>query len=253
MPLNFRQLIFANRVGQQAVKLGKDIQTDHDIIEEELIKPSEMKTDASTAEPMVTSEDPQVAQTHDQPNLVQLVKYKQQLRTENDRRLHRRKLADLALTKRKEEDVLQSEVQTTSDDVEEQIYEQRQKLNLESNEIPMTTDEKSTKIGPMGTKSKEEEEMLDDENVFQERKQRTRMRSRRQGNLSDSNTPRLRENPDIGLNTLRRLNSKSTPIMQFSLCKKCGAIINEIHPTAQFSQREPGLSPNSIVFLIVRL
>nr|ACI90383.1 hypothetical protein [Philodina roseola] len=101
-----------------------------------------------------------------------------------------------------------------------------------------TTDEKPMKISQATTK--EEEEILDDENIFQSRTQRGRTRNRKYGNQSDSNTPRLRENPDFGLTTLRRANERSTSIMQFNICKKCGAMMNdvEIHPAAQFSQRE---------------
>lgn len=82
------------------MKLGKDIRSDHDILEEELIKPLRTKSIETNTTVGSTEENLQAAETHDQPSIIQLIKYKQQIHVENDRRVHRQKLAALAKSQR---------------------------------------------------------------------------------------------------------------------------------------------------------
>ena len=97
---DLKNLMLANRVGQQVVRLAKNIRSDHDILEEELIQP--MKTKENLP---IKTDDQIETQTHEEPSVKQLIKYKQNIRLENDRRLHREHLASLATAAREKEQI----------------------------------------------------------------------------------------------------------------------------------------------------
>jgi hypothetical protein len=202
--------------------MGKDIRSDRDILDEEVIRPMKTKSTANMSTNF-TPEDLQTGQTYDEPSIPQLIKYKQQIRTENDRRLHRQKLADLAKTQREKEQSLQSDVTIKPDEIEQQ-----QKFGDDQVVSRVATETNNHKVAykPI-VKSKEEEEILDDENVFQPRKTRPRERQRNKLLTSLSNTAYIgkRYMPDLRL-SMRKGDENAVPIMQFGICKVCG---NEIH------------------------
>ena len=180
--------------------MRKDIHSDHDILEEEIIKPIKFKSYSSSTDNLSTnlvSEDLQNAQTYQEPSVPQLIKYKQQIRTENDRRLHREKLAEVAKTQREKEDIFQSDLSLKSEEIQQQNL-----IDGESQIVPSTNLSNKPII-----KSKEEEEILNDENQFQSRQNRYRERPRYK-----SSTPYMREMKKSDEN---------------KICKVCGNVINE--------------------------
>lgn len=208
------------------VRLGKDIRSDRDILEEELIKPSKTKAniaEARTTDPSahLVSDDLQHAQTHTEPTTKQLIEYKQKIRLENDRRLHREKLAELAKTQRQKEHILQPDLQTKSSEVQQQQLDDDQKL-------PHVAPERSKGIHKPIAKSKEEEDILNDENIFQPREQRQRDRNRNKTSTSRSNSPYIRRQYVENLSsTSKKVYDTSTPRMQFGVCKVCGTVMND--------------------------
>jgi rubrerythrin len=193
--------------------MGKNIRSDHDILEEELIKPIKYKSYPSPTDNISTnliSEDLQNTQTYEQPSVPQLIKYKQQIRTENDRRLHREKLAQVAKTQREKEDL-----SLKSKEIQQQ--------KLIDGELQIVPSEKitSTNLSHKSiVKSKEEEEILNDENVFKSRQNRYRERPRNKLSTPYSNTSYIRGGnmPDF-----RSLMKKPNENI---ICKVCGNAIN---------------------------
>ena len=236
-----------NRFGQQAVKLGKNIRSDRDILDEEVIKPTKAAADSAPVDstpvdPLSTDQPP--PEIGQQPSVLQLVKYKQQIRTENDRRAHRQELADLAKRQRDKEGVSQSDLSVAPTDIHQQEEDKEQGLGEEP--IP-TSAIPETGAVPVAQKSlipqsKEEEEILNDENVFRARTQKPRTRARNKMNTSRANTPfiRGRDGADFA-GTMRRGEERSAPIMQFGVCKKCGSMMDtENNPTSADDQRASG-------------
>ena len=201
--------------------MGKDIRSDHEILEEELIKPTKAKANVSSitnTDVPLTSEDPLHAETHDEPSIKQIIKYKQKIRTENDRRLHREKLAELAKQAYGKEQSLQSDLLTNPDEVHElQKSDDNQTL---SNIAPVKKVTKSSYV-PIA-RSKEEEEILNDENIFQPRRQREKYRNKLSTSQSNTPYPRRQSIGDMG-STGRREDGK---FMQSGVCKVCGNIMN---------------------------
>ncbi|CAF2986392.1 unnamed protein product [Rotaria sp. Silwood2] len=235
---NLRNLVFANRLSQQAVKLGKDIRSDRDILEEELLKPmkSKSKTSSTTdASIYSVSEDFQYEQTHEQPSVPQLIKYKQHIRDENDRRQHREKLAAIAKQARDREQILQSDTSTKPDELQ-----QKQRSNDDSG-LPQNVSEKSdTKlIHKSFVKSKEEEEILNDENIFQPRRERNRERPRNRLATPRTNAPYTRQQ------FMGRGNTNSMSLIPSDgICKVCGSIINnDENPSKVHSQHVSAMQP----------
>lgn len=236
--MNIRNLVFANRLSQNVTKLGKNIQSDHEILEEELIKPSSTKANiASTVHTSGDSipTDPQQAQTHEEPVTKQLIKYKQQIHIENHRRLHREKLAALAKKEHEKEQFLQPDLQTKPGEI------QQQQKSHDDPTLPYAAPEtSSTKSIPKPiVKSKEEEDILNDENVFQPGRRRLRDRYRNKLSTSRSNSPYGRREYVGNLaSTMRRGYGNSIPTMQFGICKVCGSIMNKQgDQTKQYSQQ----------------
>ncbi|CAF3421750.1 unnamed protein product [Rotaria sp. Silwood1] len=218
--LNIRNLIFANRLSQQVVKMGKNIRSDRDILEEELIKPIKTKsTTSSTANVSnnTVSEDLQNAETHEQPSALQLIKYKQQIHIENDRRLHREKLAELAKTQREKEQFY-SGVSSKPEEIPSQqtLYNDETLTQV----VPTQTSSTQLQYKPI-VKSREEEELLNDENIFQPRKQRHRERQRNRLMPSLTNTSYLRGRPTIDSQLSIKRDDGSL------ICKSCGHVLDE--------------------------
>ena len=237
-----RNLAIPLRLSQRGVTMGKDIRSDHDILDEEVIRPVKSKPDDAPTNghtPLDSAlDDLQNGQTHEQPSVLQLIKYKQQIRTENDRRLHRQKLAELAMHQREKELSVQSDLMAGPVEIE-------QKQVDEDQQTPSTKAE--TGVGKalqkLSVKTKEEEDILDDENVFQPRKQRTRGRQKTTVTLSRANTPYIRGlNGPEGPPSTRRGDESFAPMMQFSICKKCGDIMsndeNLQRDSGEFHRRE---------------
>lgn len=224
--MNLKNLVFANRLSQQVVKLGKDIESDRDILEQELLKPSKnkakiMSTSLNPTDPAL--DDPHDIEGHTQPTVKQLIDYKQKIRLENDRRLHRQNLADLARKEREKVQILQPDLDKSAEIRQQQQQqpdeEDRKSTRLALQASAMRSTEKTV------AKSKEEEEVLHDENIF--RPQRQRNRERQRNRTSRSNSPYLRREFSRNLSsTMGKGLNTSTPVTQFVICKVCGNTIN---------------------------
>ena len=231
--MNLKNLVFANRLSQQAVKLGKDIRSDRDILDEELVKPSKKKPNMMSTPLHPTdapSDDPHYTETHAQPSTKQLIEYKQKIRLENDRRSHRQQLADLAKKEREKVKILQADLDK-SDEIQQQNLDDDRKLYRIA---PETTDTKA--VHKSVAKSRDEEEILNDENIFQGQRQRPRDRQRNRTSTSRSNSPYVRREYVRNLmSTMGKGFDTSTPITQFGICKVCG---NTITAEGDQSQRD---------------
>lgn len=212
-----------NRVGQQAVKLGKDLVSDRDIIDEELIRPMNSLLESSatgnnSSEPM--HDDSQDNETHQEPSVIQLIKYKQQIRLDNDRRLHHKTLANLAKHQWDIERAVQYDQIVTPTVAEGREINQDQQVNDE-NMVSQVVSEKSarqTSDTAITITSKEEEEVLNDEDLTLSRNARRRIRMSRNQATS----------------RMKMVRSPLSPMVRFSICKKCSMTIDE----------EPNLTKN---------
>jgi hypothetical protein len=202
-----KNLVFANRFGQQVVKMRKNIRSDHDILAEESIKP--VKTNSKTAADVsmnAVPEDFEYAETSEELSVPQLIKYKQQIHMENDRRIHREQLAALAKSQREKEQFIRSDIeQQNMDEISSPI----------ETKIDVKLSHKSSVV-----KSKEEEDILNDENVFQPRKQRDRIRQKTKLSTSRLNMPSIRGGSIADFRSTMRKNDENI------ICKVCGNIAN---------------------------
>lgn len=201
-----KTLTFPDRFGKQAIKLGRKVQSDRDILEEELIKP--LKTTSSNAPRPITSADTisenlQQTQTSDQSSLAQIIAYKQKVNEENNRRLHREHLADLAKKANEAEKAFESNIPKVLDSSQYQLPHQHELSATDSDRTNVALVKK-----PIAG-SKEEEEILNDEMSFRARRDRNRDRNRNKG---------LRSRP-------------TTPTMRAGICKACGNPINNRYLT----------------------
>jgi hypothetical protein len=245
-------LVFANRLTQQGVKLRKDIQSDHDILEEEVIKPIKTKANISSttnASSHSVPEDLHQEETHEEPSAKQLIKYKQQIHFENDRRLHQQNLAILAKQARDKEQILQSDLPTKPGEVQQQ----QQKIDADHTLSHVVTETSSTKsINKPIVKSKEEEDILNEENIFQPGRQRQRERYKNKLSTSYSNTAYARKQ-NVGnlASSMRKQDENSMPIMQFGVCKVCGNIMsNDENQSIRYSQKVSGKFIDSFFYYI---
>ncbi|CAF4393467.1 unnamed protein product, partial [Rotaria socialis] len=182
--INMRYPVFANRASQQAVKLGKNIQSNRDIIDEELVKLSKAKSNTLSTVNESTSSvsgDVKNGETPDQPSRLQLIKYKQTIRDENDRRKHREELAALAKQAREKELILHADTSIKSDQVQQQQKSNLSQLESEKKNVQL--------MHKTIAKSKHEEDILNDELLFQPRRERNREKNRNRVSRSRSNTP----------------------------------------------------------------
>jgi len=202
--------------------MGKDIRSDHDILEEEVIKPIKIKSYPSSTDNIssnLISEDLQNAQLYEQPSVPQLIKYKQQIRTENDRRLHREKLAEVAKTQRVKEEDFQSDLSLKSDEFQQQKFIDGDEI-LSQQVVPSEKTVNTNLTHKPIVKSKEEEEILNDENVFKSRQNRYRERPRNKLSTQYSNTPYTRERNMPDFRSLIRKPDENI------ICKVCGNVIH---------------------------
>jgi rubrerythrin len=178
--------------------MRKDIRSDRDILEEEVIKPTKIKSTTNISFNSAI-DDLQNTQRYDEPSVQHLIQYKQQIRIENDRRLHREKLAELARNQRKNEQYFQSDFSLKPEE------NQQQKLdnNIKLSHKPIV-------------KSKEEEEILNDENVFQHKQYRYKERQRNKLPTSHIHGRYITDFP-----------SSMKKSDQNLICKVCGNVINE--------------------------
>ncbi|CAF0769690.1 unnamed protein product [Rotaria sordida] len=227
LDINLTNLVSTNRLNQQAVKLGKDIRSYRDILEQELIKPIKTKSNISSttnASTYTISEDFQ----REQPYVPQFIKYKQRIHDKNERRQHREKLAEIARQVRDKEQILQSD--------ELQQQQQQQKSHDDERLFHNVSEKSGTKqIHKSFVKSKEEE-ILNDENIFQPRREKYRNRLSR--SHSDAPYKRRQYMGDFSL-SMRKGNTSSMPVIQSdSVCKVCGSIINnDENPSKVYSQQ----------------
>lgn len=203
-----------NRLSQQVVKMGKDIRSEHDILEEELIKPMKTKSDPTSSAATSTNsfiDELHNRETHEVPSVKQLIKYKQKIRDENDRRLHRQKLAELAKGQRGKEEMMESASSKSEEfQWQPQTYDSHGDENL-LQAVP-TARSNGKVLHKLIAKSKEEEDILNEENVFQPKKLRYRTRQK------DKST------------TLANTLSSRRPISRADdgsiVCKHCGHVLN---------------------------
>ena len=212
-----KNLVFANRIGQQVVKMRKDIRSDKDILDEESIKPSRTRlTSATNASMNATPETFEYTETTEELSVPQLIKYKQQIHMENDRRIHREQLAAVAKHQCEKEGHIQSDLSAKPEEIEQQkIHEDGDETSLSK---PSKTDAKPTH--KLSVKSKEEEDFLNDENVFQPRKQRERVRQRNRLLTPRLTMPYVREGSIADIRSILRKNNENI------VCKVCGNIAN---------------------------
>jgi hypothetical protein len=210
-----KNLVFANRIGQQVVKMRKDIRSDKDILDEEAIKPSKTHlTAAANTSTHATPDTFEYTETNEELSVPQLIKYKQQIHMENDRRIHREQLAGLAKNQRDKEEFMRSDLSAKPEEIEQQKMHEGDDDETSLTK-PTKTDTKSTH--KLSVKSKEEEECLNDENVFQPQKQRDRVRQKNKLFTQRLTMPYIRE---ADLRSVIRKNSENI------ICKVCGNLAN---------------------------
>lgn len=166
--------------------------------------------------------DPTHAATNEQPDVKQLIKYKQHIRLENDRRLHREHLANVAQQEREKEKTLLQDV--TKMPIE--IPQEGEKIITDHSLGKAVSGAGNIKqiLGSFST-SKQEEEILKDENIFQPRRHRDRLRNRRSTSRSGSPTAHRQFIGDL-TKTIRNNLSTSAPMIQFGVCRVCGNILD---------------------------
>ncbi|UJR28467.1 hypothetical protein I4U23_009706 [Adineta vaga] len=236
--INLKNLIFANRIGQQVIRFGKDIRSDHDILQEEFLKPKKQNASSTHAHMYPTSEDLQQLQTHEEPSAQQLIKYKEQIHTENHRRQHREKLANLAKQIYDRERILQPDLVTVSEEVQ-----QDQMLgddHTQSHVVSTGTSTTKPTHKPM-VKSTAEEEFLNDENIFHPRRQRHRQRHNNNALTSRTDAPYSHRQSIVYFGSSRRQeDGDRMALMQDCVCKACGNIINT-EDLRRYSQQLSGI------------
>ncbi|CAF0868336.1 unnamed protein product [Adineta steineri] len=249
--INLRNLVLTSRLGQHVIKYGKDIRSENDILEDELLKPQKLNTNVpstTTTNPYshLATENLQNIQTHEEPSVEQLVRYKQKIRFENDRGVqHREKLAELAQKAYDRERILQPEELPSPSEIQQQ----------EQNSSDDHTASKSSDIKSIHkpvVKSKEEEDILNDENVFHPRKQRQRERDNDKLKIIRSNALTTQRQSIIDLNLSRRIDENMLTTMRFGVCKVCGNILSneELDNYTQQVAAEPvgrSVNPNETV------
>ena len=189
-----------------------------------MIKPSEKKLKAITAPEHSTEyapDDPHQVEPDNHPNAKQLIDYKKKLRLEQDRRSHRQQLADVAKQEREKLRSLQPDLIKPI----ELQHQQEHKTDGDPRASGAARDHDAAQpIRKAIAASTVEEEILNDEDIFQPRRQR--VRDRQQSN-SRSNTPLVRKayTGNLGA-TLRAGYQHSTLQTPYGVCKVCGNVMN---------------------------
>lgn len=196
--------------------MRKDIRSDHDILEEEAIKPLKTNsTAAANASMNSASEDADNAETREELSIPQLIKYKQQIHMENDRRVHQKNLAALAKDQREKEEFIRSDLSAKPEEIQQQMMVEGDER---SSPIEIKTNTKLPKKSSV--KSKEEEEILNDENVFQPQKQRERVRQRNKLSIPRPSMSYIRGGSIADFRSMMSAGDANI------ICKVCGSIAN---------------------------
>ena len=207
--------------------MGKDIQSNRDILEEEFIKPIKLEKHILSTADSLTKSDAEDFE-HGQSSVRQLIEYKQHIKKENDRRQHREKLAELARHVYEQEQILHSDLSAKSNEQKE-LHDHPMLSPIESNK---RIDESIFKS--RFTKTTVEEEVLDDENIFQHKRHRHRTH-RNQLLASHLNMPEARRRYMEGLGlTIRRRNTNSMTTMPVDTCPVCGNVVNNEQNQSKF-------------------
>ena len=148
------------------------------------------------------SKDVQQLETHDEPSVRQLVKYKQNIHTENKRRRHREELAELAKQIHDREEIFQQDNVTEAND----------KKQVETHNAELTTQPKA------------EEDVLNEEDVFQSRKLRFRQRHKNRS-----------------LTTRTFEDGNGLPRMHGCICQVCGSVMND-EDSRRYSRQLSGIT-----------
>ena len=208
--------MFADRFSRHAIKLGKNIQSDHDILQKELIVPVKSGDDSShhddlkTDDPML--EDKQQLQSRQGPSVQQLIEYKQHIQMENNRRLHRENLAKMAETRRNEEQILTTNTPVNGDGVPEGGFKPENGIGS-SRTVPDKRNVKPLQK-PVAT-SREEEELLNEETHFGSGKRRLTERNRSKVTAVGANVAYL----------TRGMTNRRLSTMKPLVCKVCGNVM----------------------------
>ena len=219
---DLRNIVRVDNFSRHLIKLGKDIQSDHDILTEELIPPVKSRGDPSSADQRPThsmSEDDQQMQTNQYPSTKQLIDYKQHIQTANNRRLHREKLAKIAEERRNQEQVLGVNIPYGA--------EEQQTRGDGLNSPQIVPDEESSKsLQKPVAKSREDEELLKDEAYFGSSKRRTTDRNKNKMTTVGLDmaymTSRRLTNPRLSMGNI---DGTAFSPMGHIVCKLCGQVI----------------------------
>lgn len=144
---------------------------------------------------------------------------KNQIRNEKDhRRLHQKDLAELAKKAHDQDQTIQSDLFGKPQEIQQQKGDDDHRLSQNTSES--THPKKNHK--PFA-QSKEEEEILNDENLFQSGRPRRRERQGNKLSTSRGNTPPLKKQyaRDLRTSSLAE-DANSKPMVQFVVCKVCG-------------------------------
>lgn len=168
--------------------------------------------------------DPHRPETHEQPTVKQLIEYKRQIRLENDRRAHRQQLADLAKKEREKLHVLQPDLAKPID--LEHHQQHKTDGGRRASDVASATDASRSIKKPIAA-SKNEEEILNEENIFQPRRHRIRDRQRPKTSTVGSDSPILRREHAGSISAAMRTRNQSlNPLAQLGICKVCGNTMN---------------------------
>lgn len=170
-----------DRFPQKAFRLKKNTRSDHDILQEETFKPTQENVDtimmANTSMNSL-SEDLRHTEVHEEPSVAELIKYKHRIRTICDRHSHRRQLAELAQSQHEKEELFHLDTFSNLNENEQSSdMNQLNNIGTSSQVVPISTNDRNSSYKST-VKSKDEEELLNDENIFQSGTHRSRVRQR---------------------------------------------------------------------------
>lgn len=167
--------------------------------------------DHKTDDPML--EDNQQLQTSQEPSVKQLIEYKQHIQVENNRRLHRENLAQIAETRRKEEQIFESNMPVNTGGAPEGGVRPEDRIGS-SQIVP---DQRNVKpLQKPVAKSREEEELLNEETHFGSGKRRLTERNRSKITAAGANVAYL----------TRGMTNRRSSTMQPLVCKVCGNVMD---------------------------
>ncbi|CAF0732055.1 unnamed protein product [Didymodactylos carnosus] len=201
-PFNLKNLMFAQRLGQQVTILTeKKKTTDREILQDELIKPTSLseKKDQDHVDQQKSLLSINDEQTYGTPSVEQLIKHKEKLRLENDHGSHRKMLAKIADDERHKSDVFVKNISKP-----EAILDIQAQIPIPEANVTTPT-----------IHTKQEEEILAEEDIFRTSKKRRRERQKQDGNRKVLNN-----------NNRQTVQSTFQPTLNFGVCKHCGNIMS---------------------------